>query len=184
MSSLNQITCVCLVVLALTDLDAGQASKVDPGKIDPGWVYVSQPLKWESPPRSLHLAIKTSPAQILVLYPSGQLSEVGCLLLRDGDGKIKISQGDGQVVRVGSWTAKGGSLILTSHVVFRTVQRIRSTTGRPDREPDVEQVLKKESNRLRQNGKGYFVRLAGFDDIEFLSLLANEREAGSDATTN
>lgn len=169
-----------MIVLALVNAAVGQAAK-----IDPAWVYIGQPLKWELPPKKAHLEIKTAGAEIIVLDPSGQLSEVGCFLIRQRDGKIVISRGDGEVVRAGTWTSNGDSLTLTSHVVFRTVQRIDPAPGQAAHEPDVKrEVLRRGSNSLRENGEDRYVRLAEFDDFEFLSVLANEREVGGDARTN
>ena len=169
--------CVSLIALAVADTAVSQAAK-----IDPTWVYISQPLRWESPPRNLHLRIKTASAQVIILYPSGSLSEVGCLLIRQQDGKITISKGDGEVVKAGTWVSEGESIILTSHVVFRTVQLINPATGKAESESDVTEVFRKGPNSLQQVGKKRYVHLKTFDDFESLSALANERE-GSDAKT-
>jgi hypothetical protein len=178
LTRLIQTTCVSLIVLAVADGTLGQTAK-----IDPAWVYISQPLKWETPPKKLHLEIKTSDAEILILYPSGDLAVVACLLIRRRDGKIGISRGNGEVVRVGSWGNSGNSLTLTSHVVFRTLRLINSTTGRPV-EPEIIEVVKRQDDSLRGDKERLFAHLRLFDDFEFLSLLANERETKGDEKTH
>ena len=178
MTRLIQIACVSLILLAL------DAAVAQTAKIDPAWVYVSQPLNWENPPETLHLEIKTSAAEIIVVYPSGQLAMVACSLIQQHNGKITISKGDREVISSGSWTNDGDSLILTSHVVFRTFRLINSKTGKPVAEPEVIKVLNKQHDSLQDDKKRLFTHLKTFDDIEFLSLLANEREIENDGKPN
>jgi hypothetical protein len=179
LSRRTQIACALQIVVALSNTTVGQATK-----IDPAWVYISQPLKWEAPPRKVHLEIKTAAAEIIVLYPSGQLSEVACLLIRQRNGKTTISKGDGEVVRAGSWIAEGDSLALTSRVVFRTVRLINSTTDKSVAEPEMTRILYKHHDSVQDDQKRLFAHLKTFDDFEFLSLLANEREIESDEKPN
>jgi hypothetical protein len=168
-----------LVFLALAHAAVGQTAK-----LDPSWVYVSHPLKWEAPPRKVHLNIKTASAEIVILYPSGELSVVGCLLIKQRDGRVTISQGDGEVVKAGSWTSDGDVLNLTSRVVYRTVARIGTENGQPNPEPEVRQVLQKTANSLWQERKRRYAHLPEFDDLESLRQFAVENQVGSDAKPN
>jgi len=78
--------------------------------IKPEWAVFSSPLKWESPPPELHSNTKSARARILVLFPSGEYGEVYCFLIRQGDGSIAISRGDGEVVGTGTWHQKGSRI--------------------------------------------------------------------------
>jgi len=93
--------------------------------VKPEWVLVGgQPIHWDSPPRGTHIPIKTSPASILIFNPNGDFAELGCLLIRQKDGTVLISHGDGFVVGAGRWTHDANSVTVMSRVVYRTVPMV------------------------------------------------------------
>ena len=165
--------------MALAGATVGQTAM-----IDAAWVYISQPLKWETPHKKLHLGINTAVGEIIILYPSGQLAVLECSLIQQRDGKVTISKGDSEVVRAGSWSNNGNSLTLTSHVVFGTIRFSSSTNGKSAAEQEITITLTKQHDSLQDDKKRLFAHLKTFDDFEFLSLLANEREIESDEKPN
>jgi hypothetical protein len=120
------------------------------------WVLVGgQPIHWDSPPRDAHLPVKTSRATILVFYPNGDFTSLGCLLIRQKDGSVLISHGDGFVVSAGHWKQDANAVTITSRVVYRTMPM----TGDPNPEAEEQQVfaLRVVDGRwdLRLSGKTY-----------------------------
>ena len=99
--------------------------------IAPDWVFISTPLKWQSPPPNAELHIRTTPATLLVVYPSGKYAAVSCLLIQQKDGAVTISHGDGYVVRSSTWKMVSDKLSANASVVFRTVSRIGNTEPEP-----------------------------------------------------
>jgi hypothetical protein len=96
--------------------------------IQPQWVLVGwQPLNWQSPPSGVEPDIKTSAADILILNPNGDFAEVYCLLIKQKDGSVLISNGDGEVVAVGHWQRDRNVVSVTSRVVYRTVRSVGET---------------------------------------------------------
>jgi hypothetical protein len=137
--------------------------------IDPSWVVVTQPEHWISPPRELHLESKTGPGEIMVLFPSGDYGYVACYLIRQKDGRLSISRGDGFLVKTGTWERNGKDLVITSRTVYMTVV----AEGRPiPSQPNVElfnstsgQGLRREKDRVD------FRRDPSFNDLGFLASL-------------
>lgn len=138
-------------------------------KIESSWVIASQPIKWESPPRKLHLGIKTGVAELVVLYPTGEYGLLGCYLIRQADGTISISRGDSHVVGIGTWKRSGKEVTVTSRTVYRDVL----ITGRPL--PDAVEVESftevGERAYRRTKDRRLFTPIERLRDLEFLSTL-------------
>jgi hypothetical protein len=135
--------------------------------LQPDWLFATHPLRWQSPPRELHLGIKTAPSDLMVLYPNGSFAGVSCLLIKSSDGHITISRGDGDVVRIGQWQQENAGVLTKSRVVFRTV----TVTGRSIPEDETsERFIKQTANRLR-NSRSEYRRLRGFSDFAYLDTL-------------
>ena len=101
---------------------------------------------------------------------------MGCLLIRRPDESIVISRGDGKVVKAGTWSGNDQALQLASRVVFRTVQRVTSD-GERVAEPEVkESLVRSADSSSLKNDRARYVHLDKFDDLEFLALLAQERQ--------
>lgn len=152
-----------LLLLFLASLCAAQSN------IQPEWVVVSSPMHWESPPPELHTKIKSASATIRVFFPSGEYGEVSCYLIRQGDGSISISRGDGEVVAIGSWQQQDNDVVIRSRVVYRTVVII----GKPIPEAESIESLKAAKERYWTvwNDKGRYAALPQFKDWEYVATL-------------
>ena len=163
-------TYCCLVLLA--SVSASSQERV----VQLDWIFVSHPLRWESPPRTLHLGIKTAAADLIVLYPTGQFAGVSCLLIKGSNGFVSISRGDGEIVRIGKWLQKGNTIQVKSQIVYRTGPII----GRAIPEDEVtEQFKRSAKDRLRSSGWEY-VALQRFSDLEYLDGLIRCDRSGWD----
>jgi hypothetical protein len=148
-------------------------AKIEP--IEPEWATFSSPLHWESPPPELHSKTKTAPVRIRVLLPSGEYAEVFCYLIRQGDGSVSISRGDGEVVGIGSWKQEGDHVAVHSQIVYRTVVIV----GRPIPEAETVEHLKVRKNQYWTvwDHKWRYVPLRQFKDWGYLaSLIRCDRE--------
>jgi len=166
------LTCCCLALP--TCLAAAQGRSVRPD-----WVFVSHPLRWDSPPRELHLQQREARAALVVLYPSGQFAGVACFLIKGANGSITISRGDGDVVRIGQWQTEGKRVLAKSQVVYRTV----TIEGRSMPEAEIsERFSRTTPNRLRSSRSEYR-NLKGFADFEYLDTLIRCDRSGWDGHT-
>jgi len=151
-------------------------TQAQPQTIDSRWITVRQPRKWQSPPRELHLKTKTGPAEIMVLYPSGDYGYVACYLIRQADGSVNISRGDGFVVKIGKWSGTKSTVTIKSQTVYREIV----ISGRAIPEPEVVEEFRSTSRagywRLRLADR-HFEPLPNFRDFDFLaSVIACDRE--------
>jgi len=155
--------------LFLAPLCTGQSN------VQPEWAVFSSPLKWESPPRELHANTKSTAARIRVFFPSGEYGDVSCYLIRQGDGSVSISRGDGEVVAVGRWRQDGDHVVINSRIVYRTVVIF----GRPIPEPETAESLRAGKRRYWTvwDERGRYVALLHFNDWGYLaSLIRCDRE--------
>jgi hypothetical protein len=144
--------------------------------IQPQWVLVGwQPFKWQSPPRGVESHIKTSGADILILNPNGEFAEVHCLLIRQKDGSVLISNGDGEVVRVGHWHRDGNTVSVTSRVVYRTVRLGGRTMPEAEERRTFSLRVVGGNWDLRTDGHVY-KPMAELADLDKLSRFAAERD--------
>jgi hypothetical protein len=112
----------------------------------------------------------------MVLYPSGDFGSVACYLIRQADGTVTISRGDGFVVKVGKWERSDSTVTITSRTVYREVVII----GRAIPEPEVVEQFHDMSRRgywsLRTADR-QFGPLPTFRDLDFLgAVIACDRE--------
>lgn len=143
--------------------------------IKPEWAVFSSSLKWESPPPELHSRTKSARARVLVFFPSGEYGEVYCYLIRQEDGSILISRGDGEVVGTGTWRKEGNRIIVTSRIVYRTV--LIMGTPIPESETIDTFTGTKRLYWKLSDGKGRYASLPQFKDWEYLaSLIKCDRE--------
>jgi hypothetical protein len=143
------------------------------------WLFVSHPLRWEPPPRTSHSKIKTAAADLIVLFPTGQFAGVSCLLIKQSDGAITISRGDGDVVRIGQWQPEDGGVRAKSQVVYRTVTII----GRAIPEQEVSEQFKKSATDRLRGSRWEYRRLQRFSDFEYLDTLIRCDRSGWDGHT-
>jgi hypothetical protein len=143
--------------------------------IKPEWAVFPSSLKWESPPPELHSNTKSAPARILVFFPSGEYGEVYCYLIRQGDGSILISRGDGDVVGTGTWRKEGSRITVTSRIVYRTV--VIKGKPIPGAETTASFTGTKQLYWTVSDDKGRYAALPQFKDWEYLvSLIKCDRE--------
>jgi hypothetical protein len=136
--------------------------------IQPDWVLVRQPLKWQSPPRKLHSKSKTARAEVIVLNPSGAFAAVYCFLIRQQDGAITISRGDSHSVTAGTWRATGPTVSVKSRLVYADVLPIGKPVPGAESASQFVISLRGGSRTLKRDG-AVFKRLAGLRDLEFLA---------------
>jgi hypothetical protein len=144
-------------------------------QIKPEWATFSTPIKWESPPPELHSKIKSGPVRIRVFFPSGEYGQVDCYAIKQGDGSVSISRGDGDVVAIGHWYQEHDKLVVTSRIVYRTVR----VEGRPIPEAETVEKLsfKKQQYWAAWNKEGRYAPLPRFKDWGYLTdLIRCDRE--------
>jgi len=112
----------------------------------------------------------------MVFYPSGDFGYVACYLIRQADGTVTISRGDGFVVKIGKWKRSDSTVTITSRVVYREIVVI----GRAIPESEVVEQFQDLSNgsdlSLRAADR-QFRPLPAFRDLDFLgALIACDRE--------
>ena len=144
--------------------------------VQPNWLFVSHPLRWESPPRKLHSTIKTADADLIVLYPTGQFAGVSCYLIKRADGTITISRGDGDVVRIGKWQPEGAGILTKSQVVYRTV----TIEGRSMPETEISERFGRPTPDRLRNPRWEYRLLKGFSNLEYLDTLIRCDRSGWD----
>ncbi len=113
------------------------------------------------------MRIKTAPADLIVLYPNGRFAGVSCLLIRQADGSISISKGDGQIVRTGEWLQRDKTILVKSRVVYRTV----AIMGRAIPEPEVSEKFERPAARRLRSSKSEYRGLQQFADLKELNTL-------------
>jgi hypothetical protein len=111
------------------------------------------------------------------VYPSGKYAAVACLLIKQQDGAVTISHGDGYVVQSGTWKIVSDKLIANSSVVFRTV----SLSGNAEPEPSQTEQFKIERVNghkvLHELGGLKYAPLPQFADVNDLAGVINSRAA-------
>ena len=140
------------------------------------WVLVSHPLRWESAPRILHMRTKTAPADLVVLYPNGKFAAVSCYLIRQADGSITISRGDGDTVRTGEWIQKDKTILAKSRIVYRTVV----ISGRAIPEPEVSEDFMRSNTGHMRSSRWEYRKLQRFSDLVYLDTLIRCDRSGWD----
>jgi len=144
-------------------------------QIKPDWATFSTPIKWESPPPELHSKIKSGRMRIRVFFPSGEYGQVGCYAIKQADGRVSISRGDGDVVAIGRWHEEHDKLVITSRIVYRTVV----IKGRPLPEADIVEKLSFKKGRYWTvwNKAGRYGPLPKFVDWGYITdLIRCDRE--------
>lgn len=138
-------------------------------QIAPEWTTFSTPIKWESPPPELHSKIKSGPMRIRVFFPSGEYGQAGVYAIKQADGSVSISRGDGDVVAIGRWHQDHDKLVVASRIVYRTVV----VKGRPIPEADIVEELsfKKGQYWTVWNEEARYVPLPQFKDWRYLTDL-------------
>ena len=104
-----------------------------------------------------------------MFFPSGEYGEVYCYLIRQGNGSILISRGDGDVVGIGAWKQEGSRVAVNSRIVYRTVV----FTGKPIPEPETIELLEVKKGRFWTvwDDKGHYIALSRFKDWGYLASL-------------
>jgi len=144
--------------------------------VDAHWVTIQRPARWLSPPPEIGSKIKSGPAQIMVLYPSGAFGYVACSLIRQADGAVSVSRGDGFVVKVGTWKRAKDAVTITSRTVYREIVRRGQSIPGPE---VVEQfrVVSGDGTWHLATDSSRFEPMQGFQDLDFLAaVIACDRE--------
>jgi hypothetical protein len=140
--------------------------------IAPDWVYISTPMHWQSPPAKLELQERTSPATILIINPTGEYDSVFCYVIEQQDKTITLSNGDGFVVRRGSWLQNGNHRIATAKVIFRTVERIGEVAEPEER---LEYVVGKNGTGLQAADGHNYAHSPRFKDFAKIKSIAQTK---------
>ncbi len=156
-----------LCALLLCCVSSGQIKR-----IEPRWVVVSHPLKWEAPPPEIENRTLAASAGVMVLYPNGNFGEVWGTLYRVKGGRVSISRGDSHVVRVGTWSKTGDRIIVKARVVYTDALQI----GKPIPGPETTLTIKKPHGvdvwRVESsNPASEFRRLPELRDMDFLAAM-------------
>ena len=160
----------CLTLLSYSSICAGQTAQ-----IKPEWATFSTPIQWESPPPELHSKIKSGPVRIRVFFPSGDYGQVGCYAVRQPDGSVLISRGDGDVVAIGRWHIEQDKVVVTSRIVYRTVVILGRAI--PEAETVEKFSFKQGQYWTVWNKEGRYAPLLRFGDWGYLTdLIRCDRE--------
>jgi hypothetical protein len=122
------------------------------------------------------LKIKTGPAEIMVLYPSGDFGYVACYLIRQTDGAVLISRGDGFVVKIGKWIMSNDSVTITSRTVYREIAMLGRAIPSPE---NVEQFrgMSRDGYWYLKKNKARYEPARRFEDLDFLAgVIACDRD--------
>jgi hypothetical protein len=140
-----------------------------PQRVKPEWAVFSSPLKWESPPAELQAKYKSARSRIRVFFPSGEYGEVSCYVIRQGDGTVTISRGDGDVVGIGNWKVEGERVVISLRIVYRTVVIM----GKPIPESELVERLKVSKRRYWTvwDDNEQYTPLPQFKDWTYLATL-------------
>jgi hypothetical protein len=92
---------------------------------------------------------------------------VSCYLIKQADGTITISKGDGEVVRIGQWKSRDAEVEVKSQIVFRTVTMI----GRAIPEQEFSEHLKRSAPDRLRGPQWEYGKLRQFFDLEYLGTL-------------
>jgi hypothetical protein len=141
-------------------------------RIEPRWVLVSHPLKWEAPPPEIENRKSAASAGVMVLYPNGDFGEVWVTLYRIKGGRVSISRGDSHVVRLGTWSKTGDRITVKARVVYADALQM----GKPISGPETILTMKapKGVDVYRVEGSNpasEFRRLPELRDMDFLAAM-------------
>ena len=104
----------------------------------------------------------------MVLYPSGDFGYVACYVIRQADGTVTISRGDGFVV--GKWKRSHSTVTITSRTVYRTLVIFGRTIPEPEVVEQFQDVSKGAYWTLRTPDR-QLGPLPAFQDLRFLGAL-------------
>ena len=98
-------------------------SQIPSSPIDPHWVYLA-PVHWKHAPRGI--AESWSFSDVAILYPEGQYLEISAgLVRRDKDRLVGVSNGDGLLLRTGTWARTDDRVIrIHSREVFWSTETV------------------------------------------------------------
>jgi hypothetical protein len=134
--------------------------------IDPNRLYVT-PLNWHNAPRGIHE--QAARAQLLVLFADGQFAELDSTMMRrDRKSLITFSAGDGNHVRLGTWTRTDDDVIrIVSREEFRDPETVPRMVCQP---PTSGSGCTKVEEPL-----------PGFETVEMCGMRGHPRDAVADA---
>jgi hypothetical protein len=100
--------------------------------VDLNWVYTT-PTHWKHAPRGIDES--WSFANLAILYPEGQYLEISASLLkRDKSQSVAVSNGDGLLLRTGTWSRTEEQVIrVHSHEVFWSTETVAKYKCDPSR---------------------------------------------------
>jgi hypothetical protein len=138
-------------------------------RIAPAWVFVSHPLRWESPPPEIDNRNEAASATIMVLYPSGKYAEVSCTVYRGEDNRPSISRGDSHVVRIGTWERTGRVLSIKARTVYADVLPIGKPIPGSEMRTTMERTNGMDGWRVQSREGTIFRPFAEFQELDYLA---------------
>lgn len=140
--------------------------------LEPHWVFVGHPLRWELPPPEVDSRASVASGAIIVLYPSGDFGEVWCTLFRAEDGRVSISRGDSHLVRVGRWSLEEGKLLIRARVVYTDALPVSKPVPGPETMTSMSRAPRPDTWTVNRYGDvREFRRLPQLTDLTFLATM-------------
>jgi hypothetical protein len=128
--------------------------------------------RWERPPPQAHLLSRTAEATIVLFKSSGEFVEHSCVLIEEPDKSWHISNGDGHVVAVGTWSLEGSHIVVHRNSIDRMVWPVGGGLDPLCGSKDV--AFEVAGERL-VHGKNSFVRTQKIDTNNFEAYAAKAR---------
>lgn len=119
----SRVILITRMLLSFMPLGMLAISHAQQGPIDPNWVYIT-PVHWKHAPRGINES--WSFADVAILYPEGQYLEISAALIkRDKDKSVGVSNGDGLLLRTGTWSRTDEQVIrIHSREVFWSTETV------------------------------------------------------------
>jgi hypothetical protein len=95
--------------------------------LDSGWLYISNPLKWERSQNPDQPDQELAFARILVIEPGGELATISCYLYRTPDKQLHIVYPEGFGVASGTWKKSGAQLAVRFRSIHSEARRLDGT---------------------------------------------------------
>jgi hypothetical protein len=144
------------------------------------WLYLLEPLNWQSPPADLELSYQIADAKIVEFAGDGKITVLSGFILRTkGAATMGWCNGCGHVTRAGSWRRVPGDRALevrTMRIYLQTQAAEPPETATWTTENwTFEGGLTREGPRALRLGQERYVPLENFENPEILDLFFRER---------
>lgn len=95
--------------------------------LNPTYLYINDPLKWELVQRPDRPSEKFALGHILIIEPNGALSEISGWLYRTDKGLLQISYSEGFNLSSGTWAKAGRNLTVRIRSIHSNAKRLDET---------------------------------------------------------